>query len=242
MKARAVSYGAAELKQMEHRYLVAGLAFSVAIHVCLIAAYIAKGVLTYDGPPLLPPTPGPPHVGPGLMEIFPDISNPVVPQLPHGSPKHAGGKYAIPVPAPIAPSNEDSILFKPGDVGLGDNPGDSGLPGDGGLGPGVGPGPVEEEPPKPFVPVEKEPVVIKSAEPLYPELALRAGLEGKVWVKIWVDREGRAHKAEVLKSTAEIFNEAALSAAMQFRFVPAYMSGGAVSVWVSIPFTFRLKS
>ena len=99
----------------------------------------------------------------------------------------------------------------------------------------------EEEPPPDFVPVQKEPVVIKRVEPAYPEIAIRAGLEGKVWVKIWVDREGRAHKAVVIKSTAEVFNDAALAAAMGFLFVPAYMNEGPVPVWVSIPFTFKFK-
>ena len=48
----------------------------------------------------------------------------------------------------------------------------------------------EDAPPADFVPVEKEPVPVKKVEPKYPELAMRAGLEGKVWVKIWVDKEG----------------------------------------------------
>jgi protein TonB len=98
----------------------------------------------------------------------------------------------------------------------------------------------EDAPPADFVPVEKEPVVVKKVEPKYPELAMRAGLEGKVWVKIWVDKEGRAKQVVVLKSDAEIFNEPAIAAAKQFVFTPAYMNNGPVAVWVSIPFRFRL--
>jgi protein TonB len=98
----------------------------------------------------------------------------------------------------------------------------------------------DEGPPPDFVPVEKEPVVVKKVQPKYPELAMRAGLEGVVWVKIWVDKEGKPREAVVMKSDAEIFNDPAKEAAMQFVFTPAYMNNGPVAVWVSIPFRFRL--
>ena len=98
----------------------------------------------------------------------------------------------------------------------------------------------DDAPPADFVPVEKEPVVVKKVEPKYPDLAMRAGLEGKVWVKIWVDKEGKPKQVVVLKSDAEIFNEPAVEAAKQFLFTPAYMNNGPVAVWVSVPFKFKL--
>ena len=69
---------------------------------------------------------------------------------------------------------------------------------------------------------------------------MRAALEGKVWVKIWVDKEGKPREVVVFKSDAEIFNEPAITAAKQFLFTPAYMNNGPVSVWVSVPFNFKL--
>jgi protein TonB len=98
---------------------------------------------------------------------------------------------------------------------------------------------IDEEPPD-FVPYEKEPTVIKRIEPKYPELALRAGLEGNVFVKVWVDKEGKVRKAVIQKSDAPIFEEPAKEAAVQWVFTPALMQKGPVSVWVSIPFRFRL--
>ena len=240
MKARAVSYGAVELKQVEHRYLAVGLIFSVAIHLCVIAAYILKGIVIYDRSPFLPPSPHPFHTGDRLIELYPDHPRIDVPQVPHGGSRHAGRKYAIPVPAPIPASSDDSLLLGPGGPGSNTNAGAESDAGDGSDGPGTGSITAEEEPP-PFRVVERDPVLIRKVEPVFPELALRVGLEGKVWVRIWVDREGRAHKVEVQKSTSEIFNEAALAAAMQFGFIPAYSNNGPVPVWVSIPFTFRLK-
>ena len=91
-----------------------------------------------------------------------------------------------------------------------------------------------------FVPYEKEPTVVHKIDPKYPEIALRAGLEGNVFVKVWVDKEGKVRKVVVLKSDAEIFNDAACEAAKQWIFTPAVMQKGPVSVWVSIPFRFRL--
>ena len=90
------------------------------------------------------------------------------------------------------------------------------------------------------VPLDREPQIVKKVEPGYPAAALQAGLEGRVIVKIWVDREGKAGKVVVLKSDNEVFNEAAIEAARQFVFTPAYLNNKPVAVWVSYPFRFRL--
>jgi protein TonB len=99
----------------------------------------------------------------------------------------------------------------------------------------------DESPPADYVAVEKEPVIIRSVEPKYPDMAVRTGLEGKVWVKIWVDREGKPKEVVVLQSDAEIFNNPAIEAAKQFLFTPAYMNDGPVPVWVTFPFKFELS-
>ena len=99
----------------------------------------------------------------------------------------------------------------------------------------------DESPPADYVAVEKEPVIVKSVEPQYPEMAVRTGLEGKVWVKIWVDRDGKPREVDILQTDAEIFNEPAIEAARQFVFTPAYMNDGPVSVWVTFPFKFELS-
>lgn len=100
---------------------------------------------------------------------------------------------------------------------------------------------IDEEPPD-FVAVEKEPSIVKKVDPKYPEIALRAGLEGTVYVKMWVDKEGKVRKVVVLKSDAEIFNQNAIDAAMQWVYTPALMQKGPVSVWVAVPFKFRLSN
>jgi protein TonB len=98
-----------------------------------------------------------------------------------------------------------------------------------------------DEPPPDFVPYEQPPMVVKRIEPKYPEIASRAGIEGTVHVKMWVDKEGKVRKVVVLKSDAELFNEPAIEAGMQWVFTPAMQHDGPVSVWVAVPFKFRLK-
>jgi len=94
-----------------------------------------------------------------------------------------------------------------------------------------------------FLPVEKEPQIVKSVSPKYPEIARLAGIEGSVWVKVLVGKDGKPKKVVVLKEAPKgIFSEAAVEAAMQFLFTPAIMNAGPVACWVAIPFKFTIKS
>jgi protein TonB len=97
------------------------------------------------------------------------------------------------------------------------------------------------EGPPHFVPFDKAPVITKRANPQYPEAAREASMEGTVWTRMWVDKQGKVKKIEIQKSDAEIFNQGAIDAAMQFEFTPAMQAGEPVEVWVTIPFHFRLK-
>lgn len=100
---------------------------------------------------------------------------------------------------------------------------------------------LDDGPPPDFVAYEKEPVVVRQVPPKYPDIAQRAGLEGTVYVMVWVDKEGKARKAKIMKSDAEVFNQAAIDAAMQWVFTPALQQKKPIDVWISIPFKFRLK-
>ncbi len=95
--------------------------------------------------------------------------------------------------------------------------------------------------PPDFVPYEKAPVVISKVEPVYPALAVKSGLEGNVFLKVWVNESGSVVDAAIIRTDQEVFNGAALEAAKQWKFKPAVLNGKPVAVWVSIPFRFRLK-
>ncbi|MEW6511697.1 MAG: TonB family protein [Bacteroidota bacterium] len=96
-------------------------------------------------------------------------------------------------------------------------------------------------PPADFIDVDVQPEVIKKVDPYFPELAQKAGMEGKVWVKIWVDSTGAVRDVVVLKSDAEIFNAPSIEAAKKFVFKPAYIGNTPVAVWVSVPFRYKLS-
>jgi TonB family protein len=97
-----------------------------------------------------------------------------------------------------------------------------------------------KEAPPDYVPYDQAPEPTKQVTPKYPDLARRAGMEGTVWIRLWVDEMGKVAKAEVTRSDAEIFNEPALNAGKQWLFKPAMSKGKPIAVWVSVPFRFNL--
>ena len=102
------------------------------------------------------------------------------------------------------------------------------------------PPPEEEEPIVPFYALSDKPEVIKRVPAAYPELAKKAGIEGTVVLKVLVNTKGDVEDVEVLKSHP-LLDESAINAAKQFKFKPGKQRDRFVKVWMSIPFTFKLK-
>jgi protein TonB len=90
-----------------------------------------------------------------------------------------------------------------------------------------------------FFMVEDKPEIIKNVRPKYPEIARKAGLSGKVFVRFMVGKDGRVRDVQVLKGE-EIFREAAIDAVSQFVFKPAMQNDKPVSVWMSQAIKFDL--
>lgn len=80
--------------------------------------------------------------------------------------------------------------------------------------------------------------------PKYPASAIRAHAQGKVVLKVHVDAQGRPVEANVFKTDptdlSPDLGDAAIAAAMQWRFNPARKKGKAVDGWVLVPITFSL--
>ena len=76
---------------------------------------------------------------------------------------------------------------------------------------------------------------------VYPEIAKRAGVEGKVYVKAYIDKNGDVTKAVVLKGIGAGCDEAALKAVKETKFKPGKQRGKPVNVQVSIPVVFKLQ-
>jgi protein TonB len=78
---------------------------------------------------------------------------------------------------------------------------------------------------------------------VYPEMARRAGLEGKVIIRVLVGKDGKPKpgKVRVEDSSNELFNQAALDAIMKTSFTPAIQNGQPIEVPVTVPIVFRLR-
>ncbi len=102
------------------------------------------------------------------------------------------------------------------------------------------PPPPEEEEVFEFFAVSEKPQIIKKEVPVYPDLARRAQIEGKVVVTVTIDKQGNVEKADIFKSVP-MLDEAAIAAAMRCKFKPAKQRDKFVKVKMNIPFDFKLR-
>lgn len=85
--------------------------------------------------------------------------------------------------------------------------------------------------------------VVFRISPIYPSMARRSGIEGKVIVLVTVSPSGRVSNARLTSSSGStLLDEAALKAARRYRFMSAKdATGQAITTQATVPFTFRLK-
>lgn len=74
----------------------------------------------------------------------------------------------------------------------------------------------------------------------YPEIAKRAGIEGRVFVKAFIDESGNVVETEIIKGIGGGCDQAALDAIEATKFKPGRKNGKPVKVQVSIPIMFKL--
>jgi len=106
----------------------------------------------------------------------------------------------------------------------------------------------EEEAPEPeiFVIVEDMPELIGGLPGLqkkirYPEIAKKAGVEGRVFLQFVVDEQGNVVDPVVTRGIGAGCDEEALRAIIGAKFKPGMQRGQAVKVKMSLPVTFKLK-
>ena len=237
-------YGAWELKASYQKNLLMAIAVTVGIVVLS-----TTGVLIVDSGPVAKTTPAPRDSVTTIIDwshILPPTiirEKPVVTDRNRVREEPKTGVTLLPVADELIIDEDE--LFVEGDV----------LPIEGHIGPvsggeGVGRqeggspdgvGMIATDPP-PFVSLEKQPEVVYREKPEYPSLARKAGLEGTVWIKALVNRDGLVEKAFVMR-TSEIasLDESALRAAYRNRFTPGIQNGRAVSVWVAYQVDFVLN-
>jgi len=105
--------------------------------------------------------------------------------------------------------------------------------------PAKDPGPAK--PPEPALKKEPDraPRVLKKVDPVYPDLARQARIEGEVSVEVRIGTTGRIERAAVVKAVT-LLDEAALKAVRQWIFEPAIKDGVPVPMTVTYSFKFNL--
>ncbi len=234
----SVSSGTLEIRNAYRTNMSTGL-FSAGIFHLLIGSALmfnSADEIIHEG-----------TTGCGPRERFVNVPMDIFNYHPTIAPKFvpARADIGIPIPIPDAEVNPETVIQNT--VENGDPQGtftgsgnESGTGTEGSIGTAVG---TEEAPPMDFIAgIEKYPVVLSNPAPLYPDIARKAGIEGTVFVKMWVAKDGTVKRAEVLKSSSELFEQAAVEAARQWKFTPAIMNNAPVSVFVTVPFKFRLRA
>jgi protein TonB len=82
---------------------------------------------------------------------------------------------------------------------------------------------------------------IETVRAVYPPMALRAGLESDVTLRIEVDPNGKVTKAEIIRGGGAGFDEEALRAVQQSRFEPAQRDGQNIPAEFTYVYRFRLQ-
>jgi len=86
----------------------------------------------------------------------------------------------------------------------------------------------------------REPTKVKHVNPVYPEVAARAMVQGNVVVELQVSTEGRVTEARVLQGIP-LLNEAALAAVRQWVYTPPLVDGVPVRLIMTVTVRFRIK-
>jgi TonB family protein len=95
--------------------------------------------------------------------------------------------------------------------------------------------------PNEFVAVDEEPVRLRIDNPVYPDVALAAGIEGTVVVRVLVGKNGKVKNVIVLEGP-EALRGAADRCARTAVFKPAIIDNKPLEVWVMMPITFKTRS
>ena len=188
---------------------------------------------------------------PSTMMAFVAAAPPPPPPPPAPAPSRAESVKPVPTTDATAPVEEPSRLEpEPPSIT------DVGFPGgvEGGIIGGVVGGSVDgfeieappPPPPPPRVPVRtggniQPPALVKRIEPIYPELAVRAHLEGTVILEAIVNEDGRVEGVKVLRSVG-MLDRAAMEAVQQWIYEPLTLNGRKTPFILTVVLTFALTA
>jgi protein TonB len=232
-------YGFFELKKSYRRNLTIGIIMACAFHLIAISSIIFVSKLSAKTPQIVGTT----HIEPAkILGTPPTLSTKDIP-VRVIAPERALPSIGVPIPVPDEEAPEDveyatmdELAFmatSPPITDIGD----------------IGDMEVIIDPDKlmpaldEFVAYEEPPQQIEVVQPVYPEMPRRAGIEGVVWVKALVDKEGRVRDVIIVKDSGAKagFEETAIEAAKKTLWKPAISNGQPVAVWVAYKIEFKLK-
>ena len=102
--------------------------------------------------------------------------------------------------------------------------------------------PPAPEPPKPVRPGGnvRQPLRVHHVDPVYPPIALQAGVQGIVIIEATIAEDGRVINARILRSIP-LLDQAALNAVQQWRYTPTTLNGVPVPVIMTVTVMFGLN-
>jgi TonB family protein len=82
--------------------------------------------------------------------------------------------------------------------------------------------------------------LISTPHPAYPDLALRAGIHGRVILQVRATKDGRVEVQKVLEGEP-VLADAAIDAVKHWRAKPGWLNGKKVEVISTVTFDFKLR-
>ncbi|HLE61000.1 MAG TPA: TonB family protein [Thermoanaerobaculaceae bacterium] len=232
----------ASRKQERSKLMLLALPIALAIHVLALGGYVIAQmwavpeipeppiqVSFYQAPPPPPPPPPPPK--------------PAAPQPKPVVQQAAPQPVVQPIAIPDKPAMPGSGDVDDGGVEGGVEGGVAGgIPGGvpGGVVGGV-PGGIVDEPPIRIGGEVVPPELINKVQPVYPEIARKARVQGVVIVEAIIDKQGNVTEGRVLRGLPMGVSEAAVAAIGRWKYKPAILNGRPVAVYLTVTVTFTLQ-
>lgn len=87
----------------------------------------------------------------------------------------------------------------------------------------------------------QSPALVERIAPRYPDLAIRAQVQGTVILEAMVDEEGRVREVRVLRSIS-LLDDAAIDAVRQWRYMPLRLNGEPQPFILTVTVSFRIPT
>ena len=82
---------------------------------------------------------------------------------------------------------------------------------------------------------------LQNPKPAYPPMSKRLGEQGKVVVRVLIEVDGKAQKADIKQSSGfDRLDQAALNTVLRWRYVPGKRAGVTEAMWFNVPINFVL--